>query len=522
MSRLDIEGSTSALARRSDWDEIDRVLRNNAIKQVVAFTRFAAKPGVKKELAIGQIVKHHLNDPKFLIPIWAGDISFEDAPPEFIRTDILNAYPNWHDCLQPLFDALEEARDPKKPPPNAEVFRAIIDAREYGRRFVVERPEATLTNWFALTLPERIRYYQFEGALDQTNAWLAGCREPRVSMLRLTGSFLDPAAFAITSSFDQKISTAYDVPLVSFLNGTDLGPYMERSPASNDVANLLRQHFAAIARNRGLLPVEFASGETGWFFPDGSIPNTRVSFISPDGRRIARVLSGKFKSLRWHVCLTAKPRMSPIPVYRIHANVVLTRDGKTPLPGDKTHERRRRLTRSWWNDVWRDRLLAAIHFLAGGASFAEVAAGNEHFGFASWPLSVDFPVSYDADDPPMPREEDEEGTIIPSTELDDPRDQVARGVERGRFANSPLEGSGFEPSVPVRSGLASDCPLLVPSVWLLDLRASSLDNAPRRVRAGTLDDTAWLRPTTHFWTRSKQPWIALPKGDEIFGTQPAT
>ena len=37
-----------------------------------------------------------------------------------------------------------------------------------------------------------------------------------------------------------------------------------------------------------------------------------------------------------------------------------------------------------------------------------------------------------------------------------------------------------------------------------------------RVRAGTLDDTSWLRPTRHIWTRSKQPWITLPEGDEIF------
>ena len=43
-----------------------------------------------------------------------------------------------------------------------------------------------------------------------------------------------------------------------------------------------------------------------------------------------------------------------------------------------------------------------------------------------------------------------------------------------------------------------------------------------RVRAGTLDDTSWLRPTAHFWTRSKQPWITLPEGDQIFETQPAT
>jgi hypothetical protein len=41
-----------------------------------------------------------------------------------------------------------------------------------------------------------------------------------------------------------------------------------------------------------------------------------------------------------------------------------------------------------------------------------------------------------------------------------------------------------------------------------------------RVRAGTLNDTSWLRPTVHFWTRSKQPWIALPEGCRSFETQP--
>ena len=41
-----------------------------------------------------------------------------------------------------------------------------------------------------------------------------------------------------------------------------------------------------------------------------------------------------------------------------------------------------------------------------------------------------------------------------------------------------------------------------------------------RVRAGTLDDTLWLCPTMHFWTRSKQPWITLPGGDQTFETQP--
>jgi hypothetical protein len=41
-----------------------------------------------------------------------------------------------------------------------------------------------------------------------------------------------------------------------------------------------------------------------------------------------------------------------------------------------------------------------------------------------------------------------------------------------------------------------------------------------RVRAGSLDDTSWLRPTRHIWIRSKQPWITFPPGDETFEAQP--
>ena len=33
-----------------------------------------------------------------------------------------------------------------------------------------------------------------------------------------------------------------------------------------------------------------------------------------------------------------------------------------------------------------------------------------------------------------------------------------------------------------------------------------------RVRAGTLDDTSWLKPDSHYWTKRKQPWVSIPDG----------
>ena len=401
------------------WDEIDSVLRNEAIKQLAVFTTHTNKAGVKKELAIGDVMRKKLADPSFIIPIRNDDIAYGDAPPEFLRGHIINGHPNWHDCLKELFEALEEAGVSKNPSPDADALQRIVEAREDGRRFVINRPENALTNWFPIQPPQRIRYYHFDGVQEQIKAWLADCKIPTVAMGRLVGAFADPAAFSEASSFAQRTPTAYDVAFEDFVGGTNVGPYVDRISATNDVVNLLRQHFDAVARSRGLLPVEFASKDLGWFFPDGLFPENRIFFDASDGRRIRRAMSGKFKDLRWHVCLIAKPRIWPELVYRVHANVVLSADGKAPLPGDKTHKRRRRLTKSWWNDVWRDRLLAAMHFLANGNTAIAMAAGNETFHASTWPLLADVPVCYDATDPPLPNEEDEQGNIVPSAALDD-------------------------------------------------------------------------------------------------------
>lgn len=41
------------------------------------------------------------------------------------------------------------------------------------------------------------------------------------------------------------------------------------------------------------------------------------------------------------------------------------------------------------------------------------------------------------------------------------------------------------------------------------------------IRAGTLDDTSWLRPVAHLWARSAQPWFTFPGGVARYETQPA-
>jgi hypothetical protein len=135
------------------WDEIERVLRQEALKQIVVFTENVRKDGVKKELAIGNAVRKKIADPKFMIPVRASRIEFEDAPPEFLRDNIINAHPNWHDCLKELFETLAEAKVPRTPSPDTAALSRIVEAREDGRRFVVDVPRNCLRIGFRLRRP---------------------------------------------------------------------------------------------------------------------------------------------------------------------------------------------------------------------------------------------------------------------------------------------------------------------------------------------------------------------------------
>ena len=40
------------------------------------------------------------------------------------------------------------------------------------------------------------------------------------------------------------------------------------------------------------------------------------------------------------------------------------------------------------------------------------------------------------------------------------------------------------------------------------------------LRPGTLDDTSWLHPIGHIWTRSAQPWVHIPDDTLNFSVQP--
>ena len=78
-----------------------------------------------------------------------------------------------------------------------------------------------------------------------------------------------------------------------------------------------------------------------------------------------------------------------------------------------------------------------------------------------------------------------------------------------------VHGEAAASRMPTDSGRPHDvfrCPACGTALWSQYGGLSSI----RFMRVGTLDDPAAIQPDVHIYTRSRQPWVRLPKGARAF------
>ncbi|PKQ00622.1 MAG: hypothetical protein CVT73_24585 [Alphaproteobacteria bacterium HGW-Alphaproteobacteria-12] len=161
------------------WSVIEHQLRDHAVKQIVLVSSHIRKPGVLKELALGDYVGKQLGDPDFMIPVRVTDVPHGEFPPELLRRNSFDAFPNWASVLSPLLETLKDAGVDRTEDSAGRLLSEFIDAQETGRLSVRDQPEALLTNWFPL-IPERakMRFFKVEGTTEQAAHWIESTRIP--------------------------------------------------------------------------------------------------------------------------------------------------------------------------------------------------------------------------------------------------------------------------------------------------------------------------------------------------------
>jgi hypothetical protein len=140
---------------------------------------------------------------------------------------------------------------------------------------------------------------------------------------------------------------------------------------------LLRRGFERHAEKRGCWRYNLSQKKVCYWLNKDFLPNNEASFKGIDGKIHTRGLVG-FKTMTankegvkakryWHFAIQGLPTFEPDEGIILKTHVVFTQDGKNLFDSDSyQHSARRNQGKNWWNDEWRDRVLAMLSFLAEG------------------------------------------------------------------------------------------------------------------------------------------------------------
>ena len=333
------------------------------------------KLGVLRELRIANTTAKKEGFKDFVIPLRIDDLSHDDINIELGRLNAVE-FTDWAAGLKQLLKKLEEDSVPRSPFGGPEIVRRWWEREFTADNGVTNEPEVHYSNWFRVQLPDRFYRHSFMGLMDREPAWsFPTCYQA----LRL--QTFAPAAEVTPGLGTLKIhqTETFETPLFLSEEGAD------RQSRRNIVTELLTDAWDRFAVTRGLKKYEMASGRIAYYFDLDALPSPNVAFVGVDGAKTHRGLMG-FSTRKkgdittkrhWHFAVSVKPAVHPQTMFQMRAHVLFSDDGRNiwsstePKLRDRMlramHRARRTQCKSWWNDEWRDRILATMAWLASDA-----------------------------------------------------------------------------------------------------------------------------------------------------------
>jgi hypothetical protein len=172
-------------------------------------------------------------------------------------------------------------------------------------------------------------------------------------------------------------------------------------PLSRELVSLLRQGWDKAAEGHGFSVQRMSPRPNRYYLQKGA--NERVFFEGVSSKRTYRDLVGyatKRGVLRyWHYAISGKPEILPYPHLVIRGHVLFSDSGAALwTDAEKSAKARRNQCKGWWNDEWRDRMLAAMSLLkSDDGSIALPMSVKECVFLEAQPDTFESPVSYDGE-----------------------------------------------------------------------------------------------------------------------------
>jgi hypothetical protein len=340
-------------------------IENDAIKviYVVSSTSVVSK-GVINEISFAEAIasQNNLND--FVIPIRIEEVQFT-ARIGLNTYNVISAIGNWQNGLDALLKKFEEDSVPRL---NAnglsEEFKQMILNTKHN---VVKKEELYYSSWLKPQhYPRTFYLFQFKSA-DYAKSILKNTQKeyPITRHGNYLITFDDEIPIILKQNVEQFDFGDLNVEIVKKikvdmddLSNIDPNAYPQKDDCEYLFKRILNWSFSVLLTKRGVLFHEMSNKKQCYFFPLNYNGKNKTT-IEYNNRKKNKNLVGKLKDAHWHFGISFNVQLEPFVLFNIRSHILFSNDGKVIWKSNsKLHSARRKKGRSWFNEHWRDQLMA--------------------------------------------------------------------------------------------------------------------------------------------------------------------
>lgn len=383
------------------WPLIENEIRENTIKFVLVLSKKSnTADGVLKELAVAQKVKKKLIDDQFIVPLHVDtELSYDEVNIELNRLNSIDFKQSWATGLQQLLELLEE-QNVVKSETNFDHVNELWQTIHLKDKHPIQEPEVYFSNWFPIIqLPEVINFHRMRYAIPKgfDVRKLPFPAVPHKNCLVTFAwcyDFIDD--FPKSETYDQ--SETVKVPTEEILSGTYGNNFISNFEARRLIIQLLNQGFDRSIVEKNVEKYEMSHKLSFWV-KKGVLEKDKIGRIQ---------LVGKQKEKNWHFGISGSVKMFPERSFLINTHIWFTSDGENLIPeASKQHSARRKQGKNWWNNDWRNKVMAFMKYLEDeDGAIHLILGGEETAKISTQPIMFESPVTYiDPNKENLPEEE---------------------------------------------------------------------------------------------------------------------
>ena len=393
-SRLEMRGydvwidKTGLLGGERFWPTIQKaicssrkvllVYSNNIVRDGIL------KVGIENEIEFAKSLAFSKKDTEFVIPLHIDDSPYHLA----IGLPNINQIPfsgNWAQGLGQLLKKLD--KDGVQYESNVNSTISAWYETVYSTNSKIEnKKELYYTSWWSVkSVPNIFYMYKFNNKEQATYVKHANKSIPLAQLSNIVSSFDHEITFDIVHD-NQRIKVTpqkvYSFSLDEILFGFESNEFPTHKDVENHFKDFLRYLIYEIFNRNGFIKTYISNKRPVYYLPANNNKFNPIPFFykySSQHRPKKKSLGGKFKEKwYWHYGISILPILYPFIGVSLKSHLIFTKDGKNVIDKDSVqHSYRRSKGRSFFNEQWRDLLIAFLSFLKNKNGDIEIPVTKE-------------------------------------------------------------------------------------------------------------------------------------------------